>query len=86
MHYHLYTRQANYSSSINTECDTLRIWALSSGLDYTAKLARLGQKPISPRKQVRLSLTSVCVRMLVSNLNPKNLVVAYVQLLVIANY
>lgn len=65
------SRQANHSSGINTGCDALRILALSLGLDYTAKLVRLGQKPISPRKQVSKLLTSVCVRMLASNPNPK---------------
>lgn len=56
------SRQASHSSGINTECDL----ALSSGLDYTANLARLGQKPISPRKRINKPLTSVRIRMPVS--------------------
>lgn len=69
------SRQANHSPSINIECDSPTILALSLRLDYTAKLAGLGQKPISPRKQIQKSLANISARMLVSNPNPKNMVV-----------
>ena len=46
LHYHLHMLQdkLSHSSSINTECDALRILALSSGLDHNSKASATGTK------------------------------------------
>ena len=46
-------------------------WPYHRGWIITAKLARLGQKPISPRKQVCLLLTSVHVKNAGEQCKPK---------------